>query len=230
MGRRQSNRKGGKNNNKKRNSTVDEGSNNTSSSSTADGGDAAATTTTTSTRYNGDTSKPPLPLTIGTRVELPHLLKSNKTHTGTVAGHYKKQKGDTRIAPYLMLMDDGTALYCHRTDPTFIYETQISGMSINFNIGCRVECQLNEGSDKWFPGTIIQAHPHWAKTPLDSAPYFIRFDYGRERPFWGPKDKIRELKGKDTKNRLPTLRFGVGDRVSCYMDGEWRPGKVVKTW
>ena len=218
MGRRQSNRKGGgksSNNTKKRNSGVDDS--NSSSDSGGGGGDSSS-------------SRPPLSYAIGTRVELPHLLKTKKTHTGTVAGHYKKQKGDTRIAPYLILMDDGTALYCHRTDPDFLKESSVPAMAITYNIGSRVECQLTEGDSKWFPGTIIQAHQNWAKSPLDSPPYFIRFDYGRERPFWGPASRIRELQGKDKSNRLPTLRFGVGDRVSCYMDGKWMPGKVVKTW
>jgi hypothetical protein len=109
-------------------------------------------------------------------------------------------------------------------------------MEVTYKIGSRIECQLAEGAEvteatKWFPGTIIQAHVHWAKSPIDTPPYFVRFDYGRERPFWGPSNRIREVQSKDkTNSRYPTLRFKVGDRVSCYMDCKWRPGKIVQTW
>lgn len=184
----------------------------------------------------------PLLFPIGTRVEV-RLSSSKKSEngqsssalrTGTVAGHWKKQKNDGRIAPYLVLMDDGMALYAHRPDA--LKETSVPPMEITYKIGCRVECQLAEGFEisetaKWFPGTIIQAHTNWAASPLDTPPYYVRFDYGRERPFWGPADRIREVQSKDKANRtLPSLRFGVGDRVCCYMDNEWVNGIIVQTW
>lgn len=178
-----------------------------------------------------------LKFAIGTRVELRSEnvrgRLSSSLRTGTVAGHWRKQKSDGRIAPYLVLMDDGMALYAHRTEA--LVETTVPPMEVTYNIGSRVECQLAEGEEiseatKWFPGTIIQAHHNWAISPIDTPPYFVRFDYGRERPFWGPADRIREIQTKDKSNRYPTLRFGVGDRVSCYMDSRWEPGKVVQTW
>jgi hypothetical protein len=186
-----------------------------------------------------DSSDTPLLFAIGTRVELRsgnfRGKSSSSLRTGTVAGHWRKQKNDGRIAPYLVLMDDGMALYAHRTDA--LQETSVPPMEITYKIGCRVECQLAEGDEiseatKWFPGTIIQAHANWAASPLDTPPYFVRFDYGRERPFWGPADRIREIQSsKDKANRLlPSLRFGVGDRVCCYMDNEWVNGTVVQTW
>ena len=174
---------------------------------------------------------------IGTRVEVRKEnfrgKSSTSLRTGTVAAHWRKQKSDGRIAPYLVLMDDGMALYAHRTEA--LIETTLPPMEITYNIGSRVECQLAEGDEisettKWFPGTIIQAHHNWHISPIDTPPYFVRFDYGRERPFWGPADRIREIQSKDKSGRYPTLRFGVGDRVSCYMDSRWEPGKIVQTW
>lgn len=212
--RRQNNRKG----NKK-----------TSSRGNGEGGD--------SNESSSNASTTDLPFAIGTRVEVRSENYRGKSasslRTGTVAGHWRKQKSDGRIAPYLVLMDDGMALYAHRTEA--LMETTVPPMEVTYNIGCRVECQLAEGEEiseatKWFPGTIIQAHHNWAISPIDTPPYFVRFDYGRERPFWGPADRIREIQSKDKSGRFPTLRFGVGDRVSCYMDSRWVPGKIVQTW
>ena len=200
-----------------------------------------------------------LPFAIGTRVELPHLkdypgrnsskgVKSKKEssasatpHTGTIAGHWKRQSHWPKglKAPYMVLMDDGMALYSHRTDAEFLYETTVPAMVVTYNIGCRVECQLAENHEtpnntdpRWFPGTILQCHPDWSDSPIDTPPYFIRFDYGRERPFWGPADRIRELQRKDRggNNKFPPLRFELGDRVKCSMDDDMMPGTIVKTW
>lgn len=133
-------------------------------------------------------------------------------------------------APYLILLDDGMAIYCHRTDAEFLRESDVPPMKVIYNIGCRVECQLEADNPKWFPGTILQRHEDWALSPIDTTPYFIRFDYGRERPFWGPEDRIRAIYCKKGTGRLPTLRFEVGDRVTCSMEDDWTPGTIVKTW
>ena len=211
--RRQSGRKGNKKNNNIRGGSENDQSNDTSGNASTE-----------------------LAFPIGSRVELRKEnyrgKSSSSLYTGTVAGHWRKQKSDGRIAPYLVLMDDGMAVYAHRAEA--LMETSVPPMAVKFNIGSRVECQLTEGeeiteSTKWFPGTIIQAHTNWAVSPIDTPPYFIRFDYGRERPFWGPAERIREIQSKD-KGKYPTLRFGVGDRVCCCVDSGWVPGKIVQTW
>ncbi|KAL7524083.1 hypothetical protein ACHAXR_000426, partial [Thalassiosira sp. AJA248-18] len=177
----------------------------------------------------------PLTFEIGTRVELPNLpgyAKKSSPHTGTVAGLWERRDHWPRgvVAPYLVLLDDGTAFYCLRSDTEFLRETDVPAMRTSLNIGCRVECQLEANNPKWFPGTIIQVHHDWAMSPIDTPPYYIRFDYGRERPFWGPGDRIRKIECKKKCQTSLPLRFEIGDRVICSMDDDWMPGQIVRRW
>mmetsp|Transcript_24111 Transcript_24111/g.43433 ORF Transcript_24111/g.43433 Transcript_24111/m.43433 type:complete len:600 (-) Transcript_24111:720-2519(-) len=179
----------------------------------------------------------PLAFDIGTRVELPNIKRASppdenvSPNTGTVVGHWKRRDHwpEHLRAPYLVLLDDGMAVYCHRTDADFLRETDVPPMKATLNIGCRIECKIES---KWFPGTIVQRHDDWVLSPIDTPPYFIRFDYGRERPFWGPEDRIRAISDckKGSSARFPPLRFELGDRVVCSVDDDWAPGQVVRKW
>ena len=46
------------------------------------------------------------------------------------------------------------------------------------DIGARVECKLAPNDDKWFAGTVLQRDTNWSRSPLETPPYRIRFDYG----------------------------------------------------
>jgi hypothetical protein len=46
------------------------------------------------------------------------------------------------------------------------------------DIGARVECKLEPNDDKWFAGTVLQRDTDWSRSPLETPPYLIRFDYG----------------------------------------------------
>ena len=46
------------------------------------------------------------------------------------------------------------------------------------DIGARVECKLEPNDDKWFAGTVLQRDTNWSRSPLETPPYLIRFDYG----------------------------------------------------
>lgn len=50
--------------------------------------------------------------------------------------------------------------------------------SNNIDIGARVECKLEPNDDKWFAGTVLQRDTNWSRSPLETPPYLIRFDYG----------------------------------------------------
>ena len=121
----------------------------------------------------------PLAFDIGTRVECPYL-KGYSTdrgpHTGTVAGHWKRRSHwpEKVKAPYLVLLDDGMAIYCHRTDEDFIRKSDVPPMKVIYNIGSRVECKLEDGDAKWFPGTVLQCHENWSANPIENPPYLIR--------------------------------------------------------
>ena len=75
-------------------------------------------------------------------------------HTGTVVGHWQRKDHwptDFRV-PYLVILDDGSIIFCPRSDDDFIRESDVPPVTVLFNIGSRVECQL--GTDgEWFPGT-----------------------------------------------------------------------------
>ena len=134
-----------------------------------------------------------------------------------MAGHWKRRDHwpEHLRAPYLVLLDDGMAIYCHRTDLEFLRETDVPPMQATFNVGQRVECLLEEDGT-WFPGTVLQCNELWHKSPIDTPPYFVGFDYGRDRPFWGPPERIRALEGRKGRGgaraALPPLRFEMGDR------------------
>ena len=180
----------------------------------------------------------PLAFDVGTRVECLRLEGYDSKdgrggpHTGTVAGHWMRRDHwpEHFRAPYLVLLDDGMAVYCHRTDGEFIRESDVPPMEATYKIGARVECKLEADGTKWFPGTVLQSHEDWYRSPIDTPPYFIRFDYGRERPFWGPRERIRATRVAYKKGADVPLRFGVGDRVDCSVDDEWIPGMVIKCW
>jgi len=179
----------------------------------------------------------PLEFDVGTRVECLRLEGYSKDgrggpHSGTVAGHWMRRDHwpEHFRAPYLVLLDDGMAVYCHRTDAEFIQESDVPPMEVTYKIGARVECKLEADGTRWFPGTVLQSHEDWHRSPIDTPPYFIRFDYGRERPFWGPHDRIRATRIAYKKGADVPLRFGVGDRVDCSVDDEWIPGMVIKCW
>ena len=182
----------------------------------------------------------PLEYEIGTRVEFPNLNgygEEGSIQTGTIAAHWARRDNwpDDKYAPYAVMLDDGLAIYCHRTDKDFIRLSDSQPMQVEFNVGSRVECLLEiEGGDddetKWFPGTIIERHLEWYNDPFNQPPYIIKYDYGRERPFWGPPDHIRASNvRKNVKGK--TLRFDVGERVECHVgDDNWETGEVVKLW
>jgi hypothetical protein len=179
----------------------------------------------------------PLAFDIGTRVECLRLEgydpkdgRGGGPHTGTVAGHWMRRDHwpEHFRAPYLVLLDDGMAVYCHRTDSDFVRESDVPPMEVTHRIGARVECKLEADGTRWFPGTVLQSHEGWHRSPIDTPPYFIRFDYGRERPFWGPRDRIRATGVAYKRGADVPLRFNVGDRVDCSVDDEWIPGTVVK--
>ena len=183
----------------------------------------------------------PLEYEIGTRVEFPILNgygEEGDIKTGTIAAHWARRDDwpDNTKAPYAVMLDDGMAIYCHRTDEDFIRLSESPPMEVMFNVGARVECLLEiEGGNldeetKWFPGTILERHPQYHKDPFNQPPYIIKYDYGRERPFWGPSDHIRTSKIVK-KVRGEVLRFDVGDRVECQVgDDTWKTGEVVKLW
>ena len=192
----------------------------------------------------------PLEYDIGTRVEFPSLKGyddddidddedgDGTPRTGTVAGHWVRRDAWPKgmKAPYLVMLDDGMAIYCHRTDEDFIRRSDVPPMKLTFNVGARVECllDLEQGdttdNEKWFPGTVLETHEDFQLDPINNPPYMIKYDYGRERPFWGPAKSIRASKvikkGKDE-----VLRFSLGDRVDCMVgDEEWLSGQVVRLW
>jgi len=71
----------------------------------------------------------PLEYDIGTRVQL--NLKGNE-YTGTVAAQWagKKDWPKDCKAPYLVLVDDGMAIYCRRTDKDFIKQSDVPPMEV----------------------------------------------------------------------------------------------------
>jgi hypothetical protein len=71
----------------------------------------------------------PLEYDIGTRVQL--NLKGNK-YTGTVAAQWVGRKCwlEDCKAPYLVLVDDGMAIYCRRTDKDFIKRSDVPPMEV----------------------------------------------------------------------------------------------------
>ena len=154
-------------------------------------------------------------------------------HTGTVVAHWrgKKEWPEHIKAPYLVLLDDGLAVYSMRKDSEAICATEVPPIELTFGIGGRVDCRF-ERDGNWFPGTITQRHDDWTSSPISTPPYFINFDYGRERPFWGPKDCIRPSETAKSSKKLndKDLRFKIGDRVECFVEDEYTPGIVVKQW
>ena len=74
----------------------------------------------------------PLEFDIGTRVQL--NLKGNK-YTGTVAAQWAGKKGWPKDckAPYLVLVDDGMAIYCRRTDKDFIKRSDVPPMEVIYS-------------------------------------------------------------------------------------------------
>ena len=121
-----------------------------------------------------------LEFNVGERVELLNLKDDHPwdpPHTGTVIGQWKqKNEWPPHIkAPYLVLLDDGLAVYCMRTDRDSIRPTDVPPMELTFGIGSRVECRFERGGN-WFPGTITQRHDDWGSSPTVTPPYFINFD------------------------------------------------------
>mmetsp|Transcript_32528 Transcript_32528/g.68395 ORF Transcript_32528/g.68395 Transcript_32528/m.68395 type:complete len:557 (-) Transcript_32528:149-1819(-) len=176
----------------------------------------------------------PLAFGIGTRVKCPRdwspksLKDASHTvaHIGTVVGHWGRLEHWPAgvFYPYLVRLDCG--LLIHNVEE-FFRESDVPPMAVIFNIGSRVECKLGT-TDKWFPGTVLTCTDDWARS--NAPPYMIKFDYGRERDFWGPKDCIRASNVVASEEMTQKLRFKVGDRVDCrYVDG-WKSGTVIKTW
>ena len=99
---------------------------------------------------------------------------------GTIADHWvgRKHWPEHCKAPYLVLVDDGMAIYCRRTDKDFIKPTNVPPMEVVFRVGARVECKLEADDDTWFAGTVLQREVDWSYSPLETPPYLIRFDYG----------------------------------------------------
>lgn len=187
----------------------------------------------------GESDPPSLALPIGTRVECLHLEGYNSEdgrkgpHIGTIAGHWMRcdHWPPNFRAPYLVLLDDGMVVYLHRADSDFINLSSIPPMEVKYTVGARVECKLEADGTRWFPGTILHTCVEWKNSlSVDTPPYVIRFDYGRERPFWGPQDRIRPTKIAFKKGADVPLRFRMGDRVDCLVDDKWEPGIVIKTW
>ncbi|KAL7544603.1 hypothetical protein ACHAWF_007975 [Thalassiosira exigua] len=189
----------------------------------------------------------PLPLDVGTRVELPDLTalgipSGGRPHVGTVVAHWQRKAHwpESVRAPYLVTLDDGTTIFCPRTDEAFVRRSDVPPLEVEFYIGSRVECQLSDG--KWFPGTVLQCDEEWASPSRATTtmggkffvnyPYLIKFDYGRERPFWGPADCIRKSLVLPSARKMcdDCLRFMVGDRVECMGEDDWSTGVIVDTW
>lgn len=190
---------------------------------------------TSSTAPRLDPEQTPLRHAIGSRVEFPDLTSlgipkssDNGTapHVGTVVEHWHRKDcwPDSYQCPYLVLLDDGTTVSCPHVDDTFIRASDVKAMEIKYSVGSRVECQLHtDQHSKWFPGTVIRVHENWIEDWRSESPYVIEFDYGRERPFWGPEESIRTT-AIIAPRRRGALRFGRGDRVDCSIDEGWKSG------
>ena len=172
----------------------------------------------------------PLAFAIGTRILVPDLLEHRpeyKYDTGTIVKHYFRDDGweEGVVAPYAARMDCGR-LFCNRE---IIFEKlDEEPLEILFKIGSRVECKLGE-SDEWFSGVVLHVNEKFVER--DTCPYVIRFDYGRDRQFWGPPNSIRDSDIPPPKNSMKKdLRFCVGDRVECSCNGGNLPGTIIKTW
>eukprot|EP00956_Cyclotella_meneghiniana_P023015 scaffold44152_cov36-Cyclotella_meneghiniana.AAC.1 len=176
-----------------------------------------------------DTSAP-LAFAVGTRIVVPGLLDhcpQFKYETGTIIKHYYRNEGweEGVVAPYAARMDCGRLFYHMET---LFEKLDEEPLEIKFKMGSRVECQL-AGSDEWFPGVVTQANEKFVEN--ETCPYVIRFDYGRDRPFWGPPNCIRSCDIPPPKNSMKKhLRFGLGDRVECSCEGFELPGTIMKTW
>eukprot|EP00956_Cyclotella_meneghiniana_P040067 scaffold185924_cov67-Cyclotella_meneghiniana.AAC.3 len=177
-----------------------------------------------------DTSAP-LAFAVGTRVVVPGLLDhcpEFKYETGTIIKHYYRNENweEGVVAPYAARMDCGRH-FCFMRETAF-HLIDEEPLEIKFKMGSRVECQL-AGSDEWFPGVVLQMNEKYIEH--DICPYVIRFDYGRDRMFWGPPNCIRSCDIPPPKNYTKKyLRFGVGDRVECSCDYGNLPGTIIKTW
>lgn len=177
-----------------------------------------------------DTSAP-LAFAVGTRIVVPGLLDhcpEYKYETGTIVKHYYRDESweEGVVAPYAARMDCGRIFYNFET---LFEKLDEEPLEIVFKAGSRVECKL-AGSDEWFPGVVVQANEKFIEN--GTCPYLIRFDYGRDRSFWGPQNCIRSCDIPQPKNSMKKhLRFGVGDRVECSCEGYVNlPGTIIKTW
>ena len=69
-------------------------------------------------------------------------------------------------------------MICTRCDLSLILIISHLLVKQYIDIGARVECKLEPNDDKWFAGTVLQRDTNWSRSPLETPPYLIRFDYG----------------------------------------------------
>lgn len=186
-----------------------------------------------------DAGKPlPIPpFSIGSRV---NCSMNEEVKKGTVLAHWEDVEYDRKdgtkvldISPYSVRLDCGLGVNFSWNSLTDANEPRLD---VVFQLGSRVECNLGDVEKRWFPGTVVFVNKNWVKgstnTGRTTAPYIIRYDYGKEKVFYGSNDDIRAsdvAAPKDETNQTG-LRFKIGDRVECSMDGGYQTGTVIKLW
>jgi len=98
-----------------------------------------------------------------------------------------------------------------------------TGAPLRFRVGERVDCFMGRGV--WKRGTVEDL---WVR----GNPYGIRVDGGGT--ITAPADRdhvVRAAAGRPEPSPPAPLRFGVGQRVDCFMgDGIWKRGTVRELW
>lgn len=154
---------------------------------------------------------------------------------GTVVKHWVQSDdlpNDMEVAPYGVRLDDGR--FCLVSDhEDQIRRSDAPPLKVVHNTGSRVEVKVPGEEDEWVPGTVYSTHTDWVER--DFQPYAILLDDGSEIPFWGPQDCIRASSIPAPEKRcsdLPSLRFKLGERVSCFVGGSdgWLDGTVIEQW
>lgn len=182
-------------------------------------------------------SLPIPPFSIGSRV---NCSMNEEVKKGTVLAHWEdvEQVGEDGIkvldiAPYSVRLDCGMGVNFHTMSS--LTDANEPRLEVVFKLGSRVECNLGDVEKRWFPGTVVFVNENWIEDSTASdktAPYIIRYDYGKEKIFYGSNDDIKasDVAAPKDETKQTGLRFKIGDRVECSMDDGYLPGTVIRLW
>jgi len=135
---------------------------------------------------------------------------------GSVSQHWKYVSHLGKEVPYQVKLEGGE--FIHALDDT----DSSCRRPLRFHVGHRVDCLL--GSRGWLRGTVVQQWKH-LPTLKRQVPYEVQLDMGE---LVHPAEDMFCL---DATGKRHELRFGIGQRVECYM-GErgWMQSIVADQW